>query len=48
MSEQPDLIFEILSPKLIFENLSPKLIFDVLLEVVIGGVFDSSFDSTFN
>lgn len=44
--ESKKLIFEDLQPKLVFADEFKKLIFDVIQE--IAGVFDSTFDSTFN
>ena len=41
------LIFENVKSKLIFENLKPKLIFDITLPAAITGIFDFTFDSTF-
>ena len=56
MSDQPKLIFadeskklkfEDLSAKLIFADESKKLVFDITIEAIVAGIFDLSFDSTF-
>ena len=56
MSEQPKLIFtdkskklkfEDLAAKLIFTDESKKLIFDITITDIVAGIFDLSFDSTF-